>query len=117
MLLNTTANVIYKDFVDHLTRDKKDYLKNKITALFALYDIKKGRLFNQEKCRKLHLICKGCFEFKIKQYRVSFVKKDKDVFLLSAFIKKSNKLQKIEKQKIEKLCNMFHKLYKGGHDG
>ena len=86
--------------------------KQKLTTLFCLFDIKKGKITNHQKLRKLHFTCAGCFEFKpTKQVRIAFVYLKEPgnyihVCLLHSFIKKQDKWPGSEIKKTEKLCKV-----------
>ena len=86
-------------------------------TLFHLFDLKKGRIINNQKLKKLNFNCDGCFEFKpTNQIRISFVYLKTVhycICLLDGFKKKRNKWPENEKQKTQNLCKkirMYEKI-------
>ena len=86
--------------------EMKTNIQQRIMAAFEMYDNSNGKIFNKEKIRSLSsgFSCRGCLEFKIGNIRIAFIRKEKNVYLLHGFEKKSNKWPKKDKHNTEKNC-------------
>ena len=104
--IQINKNCSASDFLEKLS-DKEH---NRVYALFALLDQKKGTITNKQKLRKLHFACDDCFEFKsTSQLRISFIYfkqllSHKRIYLLDGFRKKQDKWPKHEIKKTVQLC-------------
>ena len=102
-------------FLDELTKLEIKKRDN----LFHLFDLRNGKIINNQKIRKLHFTCDHCFEFKpTGQIRISFIYLKQvynHICLLDGFKKKQNKWPRNKIKKTERLCRtvrMYEKTIK-----
>ena len=94
-------------FVEGL--DEKD--QNEIVALFMLFGENKGKIFNEQKYKKLgDSVCGAIFEFKAYQVRIAcFSRPGYNYNLIYGFKKKRGKWPKSDLKNMNDNCSLFFK--------